>query len=150
MESGQFEQTCRSLGLEPVFLEVATPGEIDGAMAQLARQRVQAVVLRGDTFLYDRAFEITAAAIKHGLPTMGETPAIAREAGALASYSATGAEEGRKGASYIDRILRGAKPADLPVEQATRFELVINLKTARALGITIPQVLLLRADEVIQ
>jgi len=68
----------------------------------------------------------------------------------LASYSATLAEEERKGASYVDRILRGAKPADLPVEQATRFELVINLKTAKALGLTIPQSLLLRADEVIQ
>ena len=67
----------------------------------------------------------------------------------MASYSATGAEEGRKGASYIDRILRGAKPADLPVEQATRFELVINLKTAKALGLTIPQSLLQRADQVI-
>jgi putative ABC transport system substrate-binding protein len=146
----QFEQTCRSLGLEPVFLEVATPGEIAGAMAQLVRQRAQAVVLPADTFLYDHRFEITAAAIKHGLPTMGEQTAVAREAGALASYSTTQAEEDRKGASYVDRILRGAKPADLPVEQATRFELVINLKTARALGLTVPQPLLLRADEVIR
>ena len=146
----QFEQTCRSLGLEPVFLEVATPGEIDGAMAHLARQRAQAVVLRADTFLYDHRYEITAAATKHGLPTMGEGPTMAREAGALASYSGTVAEEERIGARYVDRILRGAKPADLPVEQPTRFELVINLKTARALGLTVPQPLLLRADEVIE
>ena len=116
----QLEQTCRSLGLEPVFLEVATPSEIDGAMAQLARQHVQAVVLRGDTFVSDHRFEITAAAIKHGLPTMGEQPAIAGEAGAWFPTPPQCTEEDRKAASYVDRILRGAKPADLPVEQATR------------------------------
>ena len=147
---GQFEHTCRLLGLNPVFVEIATPGEIDGAIAQLARLRPQAVLLRADTFLFDLRFQITAAAIKHALPTMGEEPRIAREAGALASYSATQAEEDRRAASFIDRILRGAKPADLPVEQPTRFELVINLKTARALGLTVPQPLLMRADEVIQ
>jgi len=147
---GQFEHTCRLLGLNPVFVEIATPGEIDGAIAQLARLRPQALLLRADTFLFDLRFQITAAAIKHALPTMGEDPRIAREAGALASYSATLAEEDRRAASFIDRILRGAKPADLPVEQPTRFELVINLKTARALGLTVPQPLLMRADEVIQ
>jgi len=147
---GQFEHTCRLLGLNPVFVEIATPGEIDSAIAQLARLRPQAVLLRADTFLFDLRFQITAAAIKHALPTMSEEPRMAREAGALASYSSTQAEEERRAASFIDRILRGAKPADLPVEQPTQFELVINLKTARALGLTVPQPLLLRADEVIQ
>ena len=88
--------------------------------------------------------------MKHGLPTMAEHGEIVREAGALLSYSVTQGEEDRRVASYIDRILRGAKPSDLPVEQPTAFELVINLNTAKALGLTIPQSVLQRADNVIQ
>jgi len=84
------------------------------------------------------------------LPTMAEQPNLPRESGALISYTATQAEEDQRAASFVNRILRGAKPADLPVEQPTRFELVINLKTAAALGVKIPQPLLSRADETVQ
>lgn len=146
----QYEDVCRSLGLEPIFVEIAAASEIEGAIAQLTRQRAEALVLRGDTFVFDYRLEIANAALKHRLPTMAEQAALVREAGILISYSAVGNEEGRRVASYVDRILRGAKPGDLPVEQPTQFELLINLKTAQALGLTIPQSLLLRANEVIR
>jgi len=146
----KFEQTCRSLGIEPVFADIVATGEIEGAIAQLARQRVQALVLRSDVFVFERRFDIVRAAMRHGLPTMAEQLPMVLEAGALAAYSTTQAEEDRRAASYVDRILRGAKPADLPVEQPTKYQLAINLKTARVLDLTIPQSLLLRADEVIQ
>ena len=146
----QFQQTCRSLGLEPVFVQFATADEIEGAIAQLARQSIQGLVLRGDALLFDHRWKVTGAALKHGLPTMAEQPRFPREGGALISYTATEDEGAVRTASFVDRILRGAKPADLPVEQPTKFELVINLKTAKALRLTIPQSLLLRADEVIQ
>jgi ABC-type uncharacterized transport system substrate-binding protein len=149
-ERTQFENLCRSLGIKPIFVDTAAIGEIDGAIAQLARQHLQALVLRTEDFVIDHQFEIVAAATKYGLPTLAERPAIVREAGALASYFSTPAESDRRAAYFIDRILHGTRPSDLPVEQPTQFELVINLKTARALGITIPPSLLLRADEVIR
>jgi putative ABC transport system substrate-binding protein len=116
----------------------------------VARQRAQALVLRGDSFVSDHRVEIAGAAMKHRLPTMTESPDIMRDSGVLVSYSVTETEAERRAASYVDRILRGARPADLPVEQPTKFELVINLRTARALGLTIPHSVLLRADAVIQ
>ena len=146
----RYEQTCQSLGIEPIFVEIDAADEIDSAIAQLVRQRAGAVVLRGDGFVYEHRLDMVAAAMKHGLPTMAEDGEIVREAGALLSYSMTRAEEDRRVASYIDRILRGAKPGDLPVEQPTRFELAINLKTAKLLGLTIPTSLLLRADQLIE
>jgi putative ABC transport system substrate-binding protein len=147
---GQFQHACQSLGIDPIFVEIVAADEIDGAIAQIARQRAQALFLGGDSFVYDHRLQITAAALKHRLPTMAEQSALPREASALLSYTPTQDEEDRRAASFVDRILRGAKPADLPVEQPTRFQLVINRKTANALGLTIPQSLLLRADEVIQ
>jgi len=84
------------------------------------------------------------------LPTLAEQPHFVRDAGALMSYSGKAAAQDRRVANLVDRVLRGAKPADLPVEQPTEFELLINLKTARALSLTVPQSLLVRADEVIQ
>ena len=148
---GEFEQACRLLGLAPVVVEIAAAGEIVDAIAQLARQHVQ-VVLLGGGLLYDNRFQIVEAARKQGLPIMvtDAAPSLVQETGALVSYTVSLAEAIRRRAYFIDRILRGAKPADLPVEQPTRFELVINLKTARALKLAIPQSLLQRADEVIQ
>jgi len=146
----QFEQTCRSLSLNPVFAAIAAASEIEDAIAQLARQRVQALVFRPSDFFYEHRFEIAGVAMKHGLPTLSYEPEIVREAGTLIAYTPTQAEVDRRRASYIDLILRGAKPGDLAVQQPMKFELVINLKTAKALGLTIPQSLLLRADEVIR
>jgi putative ABC transport system substrate-binding protein len=142
----QVERDCQSANLVPLIVEVGTAGEIDGAVAQLVRQRAQAVMLYSSAFMNDHGTEIVAAATKQGLPTM----ALNDEGGALIVYSVSDAEAARARADYIDRILRGAKPADLPVRQPTKFLLTINLKTAKALGLAIPKELLLRADEVIQ
>jgi len=144
-----FEQACHSLGIQPIFVEVATAGELQDAVADAARQGAQALLVTSDTLFYDNRAEIMRAALKHALPTMAD-PDFVLEAGALVSYKDALAEQVGRNASFIDRILRGAKPADLPIEQPTQFELIINLKTAKALGITIPPSLLLRADEVIQ
>ncbi len=142
----QVDQLCQSAHLVPTFAEIGAAGEIDAAMDQLVRQRVQAVVLESSAFMIDHGVEIVGAATKHGLPTM----ALEEEGGPLIIYSPTDAEASRVRADYIDRILRGAKPADLPVRQPTQFGLIVNLKTAKALGITVPQSVLVRADRVIQ
>lgn len=147
----QFEHVCHSLGLEAIFVEYAVAGEIGGVIAQLTTQRrAQALVVSSDDFVWDHRFEIFDTATKHGLPTLADDDEMVREAGALVSYNPRAVESDRVRADYIDRILRGAKPADLPVQQPTKFVLVINLKTARALGVTIPKQTLLRADELIQ
>jgi putative ABC transport system substrate-binding protein len=98
---------------------------------------------------YDNRIQIMRDALRHMLPTVVERKSMLG-AGALVCYADTVAELNNRFASFIDRILRGAKPADLPIEQPTKFELIFNLKTAKVLGITVPQTLLLRADEVIR
>jgi putative ABC transport system substrate-binding protein len=143
------EQACQSLGIQPIFVQVAAAGELEDAVAEAARQRVQALFVPIDTLFYENRTEIMRAALKHGLPTMAQRITVQKD-GALIAYDPTEAEEDYRNAAFIDRILRGARPADLPIEQPTKFELVINLKTAKALGITVPQSLLLRAAEVIQ
>ena len=147
---GQFERVSRSLGLAPIIVEVGAAGEIIGAIAQMKKQNAHALVVGVGSFTWDHRLEIVEAATKQRLPTMTDDPQFARDAGVLIAYSRSQAEHERLHAEYIDRILRGARPADLPVRQPTKFELVINLKTARALGLTIPKELLLRADEVVQ
>jgi len=148
--SGQLQDSCQLLGLDAVFVEVAGGREIVGAIAQLVREHAQALMLPSEAFFYEHRFEIVGAATTRGLPTISDYDIMVREAGALMSYSASEVEHNRIRAEYIDRILRGAKPADLPVRRPAKFELVINLKTARALELPIPKELLLRADEVIQ
>ena len=143
------EQACRSLAIQPIFVQVAGAGELPGAVAYAARQRAHALLVPIDTLFYENRAEIMRAALKHALPTMAQRRTV-QEDGALISYDPTDAEENSRNAAFIDRILHGARPADLPIEQPTRFELIINLKTAKDLGITIPQSLLLRADQVIQ
>jgi putative ABC transport system substrate-binding protein len=146
----QFDRVCQSLDLEPITIEISAASKFDEAIAQIARQRAQVLLLPGSSLVYDHRFEIVGSATKHGLPTVADDETMVREGGALITYTSTDAEQSRVRADYIDRILRGAKPADLPVRQPTQFVLVINLKTAQALGLTIPKELLLRADEVIQ
>jgi ABC-type uncharacterized transport system substrate-binding protein len=117
--------------------------------ASLARERAEAVVFFGDTFFSQQLRQIAESALKHRLASIYITREYA-EAGGLMSYGATLIDNFRRAAAFVDKILKGAKPAELPFEQPTRYVLVINLKTAKALGLTIPQTLLLRADQVIE
>ena len=145
----EFEQTCRSLGLQPIIIGVATAGELENALAEMVRRRAQALfVQREDLFIYN-SVPLMSAALRYALPTLAASKELV-ENGALVSYAHNKEEQHRRWAGFVDRILRGAKPADLPIEQPTQFELIINLKTAKALGITVPQSLLMRADDVIQ
>ena len=129
-------------------MSVISSGQIDIAFAAITRGRVDALVVAPDPFLITQARPIAELAAKSRLPAMYTF----REhvyAGGLMSYGQNNAENYQRAAFYVDKILKGAKPGDLPVEQPTKFELVINMKTAKALGITVPQSILVRADRVI-
>ena len=139
---------AKSLKLELHGFDVRSPKEFDGAFAAMAKARVDAVLVTGDTLFQAHWSEITKLAAGRRLPSVGRREFA--EAGGLIGYGQDDAELYRRGASFVDRILKGAKPADMPVERPTRFELVINLKAAKALGIRIPQSVLVRADRVIE
>ena len=143
------EQAYRSLAMQPIFVDVADASQLEQVIAEVVRMRADALIVRADPLFAASREQIATLALKHSLPTMAEGKAFVR-AGCLASYAPEFAAIGRGSAVFVDRILKGAKPGDLPIEQPTKFELAVNLKTARALGITIPQSLMLRADEVIQ
>ena len=142
-----YEQAFRAMRMQPLFVEVANPGEIEKAIAQIAGRRADALIVRGDPMFASNREQIGRLAVQYALPTMAEERPIT-EAGMLMSYGPNIPATDRILARYVDRILRGAKPGDLPIEQPTQFELVVNLKTAKALGITIPQSLRLRAEEI--
>ena len=143
------EQAARSLGLRLVVVKAEAEGEFEPAFASLLHQRADALVVINSAFFNSRREQIVALAARHKLPAIYEFGEFAR-AGGLMSYGTHLGEMYRQIGVYTGRILKGAKPADLPVLQPTRFEMVLNMKTAKALGLTIPQALLLRADEVIQ
>ena len=141
----------RTLGLTVVPAEVKGPAreDIDRAFATMERERPAALVVVGDPTLGVHRTRIAELAIKHRLPTVGTVRTWA-EGGLLMAYGANFIELFRRAATYVDKILKGVNPAQLPVEQPTKFDLVINLKTAKALGVTLPPSLLLRANDVIQ
>ncbi len=146
----EIETAAGVLGLTLQPVSVRRPDEIDGAFAAMSRARANGLIVPPDA-MFDGALrmQIVALATKGRLPTMyGIREQV--EAGGLMSYGPSVSDLYRRAATYVDRILKGAKPADLPVEQPTKFELVINLKTAKALGLTIPPSVLARADEVIR
>jgi putative ABC transport system substrate-binding protein len=146
----RFEEAYRSLGMQPVFVDLAQTATLEDAIAEVARQRVQALDVPSDVKVGDDDFaRIMRAALRYALPTIVDGDELL-EAGGLLSYDYNLAELLHRNAAFIDRILRGAKASDLPIEQPTKFDLGINLRTAKALGITVPQSLLLRADKVIQ
>jgi putative tryptophan/tyrosine transport system substrate-binding protein len=123
--------------------------EVDAAFAVMARERVGALYIVGNPTLVSYYGRILELATKRHLPMFGVTRYVAH-GGGLMAYGPDTVEMSRRAAYLVEKILKGAKPADLPVEQPTKFELVVNMKTAKALGLTTPQSLLLRADEVIQ
>jgi putative ABC transport system substrate-binding protein len=137
------------LGLQLISVPIRNADEFEGAFAAMTQRRPNALVTSGDALLRRHVNKIIDFAVKNRLPDMHQQKEDV-VAGGLMSYSASLSQLLRQGALYVHRILQGAKPADLPIEQATRFELVINLKTARAIGLTIPPMLLARADEVIE
>jgi ABC-type uncharacterized transport system substrate-binding protein len=143
------EAVGRSLDLRLQPLAVRSATEFDSAFSAIVRERAGAVLVLSTPLFMGESKRLAELALTHKLPTMFG-PREHVEAGGLLSYGPDRADLYHRAAAYVDKILKGANPADLPVQQATKFELVINLKTAKALGLTIPQSVLLRADEVIQ
>ena len=143
------ERAAAALGLRLQPVEARSPGEIDRAFAAMTRERAEALLVLLDATFYDQRARIVDLAAKSRLPAVYGYSVFA-ETGGLLSYAANRFDVVRQSAVYVDKILKGAKPADLPVEQPRKFELVINLKTAKALGLTIPPSMLLRADQVIE
>jgi putative ABC transport system substrate-binding protein len=145
----EIDRAAKQRGVKLQYLEVRTEGDVAKAFGAITGLRGRAVLVFGGSTLWSYRSEIADLARKNRLPTVyryREGP----EAGGLMSYGPSLMDSWRRAASYVDKILKGAKPADLPVELPTKFELIINLKTAKALGITIPQSVLIRADEIIQ
>jgi putative ABC transport system substrate-binding protein len=142
------EPAARSLRLEIQQFEAREPNEFESAFTAMAAKRVDFVTIIDDPVLIADAKAIANLAAKNRLPVIGFNEVA--DVGGLMAYGPSLLDMWRRAATYVDKILKGAKPGDLPIEQATKFEFVINLKTARALGLTIPQSVLLRADRVIE
>ena len=146
----EYQAAARALKIQLQSLEVRGPDpDLDGAFQSAVKGRASALITIGSALLNRHRKQIANYAIKHRLPSMYES-SLWIEPGGLISYSSNDAESYRRAAWIVDKILKGTKPADIPVEQPTKFELVINLKTAKALNLTIPQSVLFRADKVIR
>jgi putative ABC transport system substrate-binding protein len=143
------EAAARALGMRLQVLEARGPQEIDSAFAAMTRERAGALVVLADGIFGNQRKQIAELAAKTRLPSASTLREYA-EAGGLIVYGPNFLDLERRAATFVDKILKGAKPGDLPIEQPTKFDLVINLKTAKALGLTIPRSLLLRADQVIE
>ena len=143
------EEAARALGLQTNVVHVRTEGEFDAAFASFVRQRAAALFIGSDPLFVDRRDRLVALAASNRIPATYDRRELA-EAGGLFSYGTNFADAHHQVGVYAGRILRGEKPGDLPVVQATKFELVINLKTAKMLGIEVPAKLLALADEVIE
>jgi putative ABC transport system substrate-binding protein len=147
--SRDVQMAARTLGLQVHPLRASTEHDIDAAFAALVKLHAGALVIQPDAFFNSRSDQLAALALHYAVPAIfqtGEFPA----AGGLMSYGGSITETHRQAGLYVGRILKGEKPADLPVQQATKVELIINMKTAKALGLTVPLALLTRADEVIE
>jgi putative ABC transport system substrate-binding protein len=142
-------KAAEGLGITLLFHEVRNPGDLTMAFGAITTERSDAMIVDGDPLLVSNRRGIVEFAASHRLPAMYGLRDFV-DAGGLIAYGASIFEIWRRVASYVDKILKGAKPADLPVEQPTAFELVLNLKTAKALGVAIPQIILARADEVME
>ena len=149
MQITQVQEAGRTFGQEIFIVNASTDREIEPAFVALVQRGAGALLMMADTFFQVSRDRLVALAARYAVPVMYEWPEFVK-AGGLISYSTVRSEYARQVGIYAGRILNGAKPADLPVVQSTRFELAINLKTAKALGLTIPQTLLVAADEVIE
>ena len=149
LEEHQTQEAARLLGLQLVLLQATSKREIDEAVVSLSQQSAAALIVSGDATFYSWRGQIAELALRYNIPTCcpfrDQTAA-----GCLMSYGATISETYRQAGNYVGRILKGEKPADLPVQQPTKFELAINLKTAKAIGLVVPTSILLHADEVIE
>jgi putative ABC transport system substrate-binding protein len=143
------ETAARSLKVAPIIAPVHSDGEIETAIIALGREPGGGLVVMPDVFMTAHRGPIIAAAARNNVPAVYSGSYFAREGGLL-SYGPDPVDTFGRAASYVDRILRGAKPGDLPVQLPTKFEMIVNLKTAKALGLDVPQSILLRADEVIE
>jgi putative ABC transport system substrate-binding protein len=144
-----FETGARSLNLEPIPARVRSGAEIEMFLTSFGREPSGGLIIMPDLFMQVHRALIISLAAQNNIPAVYQLSLFAREGGLL-SYGPDGADLFRRAAPYVDRILRGARPADLPVQLPIKFELVINLKAANALGLVAPQSILLRADEVIE
>jgi putative ABC transport system substrate-binding protein len=149
--AGSVEEVARvakALKIELQRIEARVPGELELAIAAAVEKRADALVLVEDSLFTGEARRIAELAVKHKLPAIGQV--VFAEAGGLIGNGTNQVVLFRRAAVFVDKILKGAKPADLPIEQATRFELIVNLKTAKALGISLPKQLTFRADRIIE
>ena len=147
--SKALKEAARALGLDALFFNASTPAEIDAAFVAFGRERADALFLGGDAFFFSRAVQFATLAVRDRIPASYATREMV-EAGLLMSYGTSFPDMFRQVGIYTGSILKGAKPADLPVLQSTKFEFVLNLQTARSLNLDIPPTLLARADEVIE
>jgi putative tryptophan/tyrosine transport system substrate-binding protein len=149
VQTRDLHAAARILGLELRVLHASGERDLDTAFATLVQLRAGALVIGNDSFFNSRSEQLAALMIRHAVPTIFQTREFAT-AGGLASYGGSIKNSYRQVGVYTGRVLKGERPADLPVQQTTKVELIVNLKTAKALGITVPQTLLARADEVIE
>jgi putative ABC transport system substrate-binding protein len=144
-----FETAARSLKVVPIRAPVRSDAEIETAITALGREPGGGLVLMPDSFMTAHRAPVISAAARNNVPAVYSVSVFARDGGLL-SYGPDQIDGWRRAATYVDRILRGAKPSDLPVQLRTKFEMVVNRKTAKALGLTVPPSILVRADEVIE
>lgn len=148
-EVKETEAAARTLGLQLRSIGVADPGEYKNAFSEMAREGAQGLVIISDATFYGRRKELAQLAQVHAIPAIAWAGELATD-GILMGYGSDGIAQARRSANFVDKILKGAKPGEIPMEQPLKFELRVNLKTARALKLAIPQALIMRADEIIQ